>query len=517
MTKQIRAAAICRVSTPEQLDNGSLNRQHEAVLKAANELGVVIPDDYWWSGNVSSKKGTNLDRTDLKEIIRQCKKDKTIRYVIVDEPDRFMRSIDEAAYFEVIFRRIGVTVWYACDAELNKGSLASKLFKFTKYLSAEGSNDDRIRQSIDGQTSALKEGRWTFAPKPGYKRGYERGIPEIHPVRGIALQKVLLDIVSKRVTPTQGLKDLNKSEFMTSGHSLYKMDKFRKIVTDPFYAGIVEINKQVKVRNENGLHEALITKEQHYKLIKIMDGKAKNQSGPRENGNPKYPANGTVCDNCLNKRNGRFVGFDHTNGKSPKIYEKYRCRSCNRYLTRQEMHRGIVQQFKDNPITKEGREEFLAALRIVWKQRVAQAEQEAHRINHKIKALNQAIERQVTDMSDPSNIELKARIQQSILQKEQEIETLDEQLEELEKKSDVVWQKFLRFSFDFAENMGATFLEATPENRERCKQIMFPAGFCVNENKKVYTLEISPLITLVGNKKALAKDAKTHMVRVTGL
>ena len=513
MTKQIKAVAICRVSTPEQLDNGSLNRQREAVIKAANELGVGIPDDYWWSGNVSSKKGTNLNRTDLKEIIRQCKKDKSIGFVIVDEPDRFMRSIDEAAYFEVTFRELGVTVWYACDPELNKGSLSSKLLKFTKYLSAEGSNDDRIRQSIDGQTTALNEGRWTFAPKPGYKRGYERGIPEVHPVRGIVLQKVLLDIVNKRVTPTQGLKDLNNSEFMTTGHSMYKMDKFRKIVTDPFYAGIVEIDKQVKVRNENGLHEPLITKEQHHKLVKIMDGKLKNQSGPRKNGNPKYPANNiTVCDNCLYRKNGRFVGFDHTNGKTSKIYERYRCRSCGLYLTLDEMHQGIMQQFRNNPITKEGRQEFLAALRIVWKQRIAQAQQETNRVNHKIKSLNDTIDRQVDDMSDPGNVNLKDRIQKSILQKEREIEALGDQLEELQKKSDANWQKFLRFAYGFAENMGFSFLEASSENRERCKQIMFPAGFYVNQAKIIYTPEISPLITLLPKKKSTEVLNNSHLV-----
>ena len=40
--------------------------------------------------------------------------------------------------------------------------------------------------------------------------------------------------------------------------------------------------------------------------------------------------------------------------------------------------------------------------------------------------------------------------------------------------------------------------------------MIFPAGFYVTENKKVYTPEVSPLITLV------SKD-KVQMVRVTGL
>lgn len=239
MPKQVLAIALCRVSSIEQLENNSLNRQREAVLKAAEELSVTIPDDGWWSGSVSSKRGTNVERRDLQEMIDRCKREKRIKYVIVDEPDRFMRSIDEAAYFEVTFRQLGVTVWYASDPELNKGDLASKLLKFTKYLSAEGSNEERQNKSIAGQTKALLEGRYPFSPKPGYKRGYERGIQEKRQPHADILRSCFLDILARKMTPTQALIKFNKSDFFAGGKAQYKMDKFRKIVTDPFYAGIV--------------------------------------------------------------------------------------------------------------------------------------------------------------------------------------------------------------------------------------------------------------------------------------
>lgn len=281
MPRQTHAIALCRVSSSEQLENNSLNRQRDAVMKAAQELDASIPDDYWWSGSVSSKRGTNLNREDLLWALELCKKDKSIKFVIVDEPDRFMRSINEAAYFEVSFSMLGVTVWYASDPQLNKGDLPSKLLKFTKYLSAEGSNEERQNKSIAGQTKALVEGRYPFSPKPGYKKGYEAGIQELHEVRAPILKAILEDIAAKRVTPTEALIRLNASQFMKS-HSPYKMDKFRIIVIDPFYAGIVEVRKQVNVRNEKGLHQPLITKDQHRELLEIMENKKKTQSGPRK-------------------------------------------------------------------------------------------------------------------------------------------------------------------------------------------------------------------------------------------
>lgn len=384
MSKKELAIASCRVSTPEQEKNNSLSRQHDNVDEVAKELGVTIVK--YWSGNQSSKRGTNVNRTDIKEMLAFCKQNKQVKYLIVDEPDRFMRSIDEAAYFEVSFRQLGVTVWYASDPELNKGDLASKLLKFTKYLSAEGSNEERIHKSISGQTTALNAGRYPFHPKAGYMRGMKKGVPEVHPVRGVALREVFIRIVEHTVTPTEGLIELNKSDY-TLDRAPLKMDKFRKIATDPFYAGIVEIDKQVKVRNEKGKHEPLITLEQHQELLRIFDAKKKTQTGPRKNGNPKFPLNRiTLHDTCLELKNkGKFVGYDHGNGKNPNlVYAKYRCRSCGLYLTRDELHPKVIQLFNDNPITEGGTNDFIEALDVVWKKKEAQARQDSARISHKI-------------------------------------------------------------------------------------------------------------------------------------
>jgi DNA invertase Pin-like site-specific DNA recombinase len=513
MSKQL-AIALCRVSTTEQIENNSLSRQREAVLKAAAELDVTIPDDCWWSGSVSSKSGTNVDRKDLNLMIDRCKKDKRIKYVIVDEPDRFMRSIDEAAFFEVTFRQLGVTVWYASDPELNKGDLAAKLLKFTKYLSAEGSNEERQRKSINGQTKALQEGRYTFCPKPGYMKGDESGIHKPHPVRGPALQKVLLDIATKRVTPTQGLIDLNNSDFMT-GHSLYKMDKFRKIATDIYYAGGVAIDRQVKVHNLNGLHKPLITLEQHNELVRIFESKKKNQTGPRKNGNPKYPVNNIVhCDVCEGKQYNRIVGVGITNGKSSKVYEKYRCRACRRALARDEMHDRIAKQFKDNPITEAGVTDFTKALNIVWKRRESENQQEAVRLRHKLSKLHETISQQVEAATDPENAMIKTEILAQIAKRKEEAQDIEDHLHGLTQKAEEDYERFLKFAFNFASDMSQKFLDpiTSQENRLRCKQIIFPAGFRLDADKNVYTQEISPLITLVGNKKARANDAQAHLV-----
>ncbi len=517
MAKTILAIANCRVSSVEQLENNSLNRQRAAVLEAANELGAIIPDDGWWSGSVSSKRGKNVERKDLQEMIAYCKKDKRVKYLIVDEPDRFMRSIDEAAYFEVTFKTLGVQVWYASDPELNKGDLASKLLKFTKYLSAEGSNEERQHKSIAGQTKAIMEGRFPFPAKPGYKRGYQRAIHEVDRARGPALKSILIRIADGLITPTQGLKELNQSPFIKAGGAAYKMDKFRKVLTDPYYAGILEMDKQVKVRNENGLHEPLITKEQHYRLVRIMSDKKKNQSGPRKNGNPKYPmSNQVTCSKCFGKTaKSRVVGFDNHNGKNKqRIYERYRCRSCGQYMTRDDLHGQVSQQFSKRHFTDDSMQDFREALDIVWQRKQGQLTQDINRTQHKIASLRISISEQVEAATDPSNALIKADILESIARKKEEIASLEGMLSKTKESADEQYDKFLVFAFDFVNNMGDRFFEISRENRLRCKQLLFPKGFFIDENKKVYTPEISILYRLTGNKKDPSNLEKSSMVRV---
>jgi DNA invertase Pin-like site-specific DNA recombinase len=521
MSKVIRAIALCRVSSTEQLKNNSLKRQKDAITKAAKELNVVIPKEYWWSGSVSSLKGKNLTRKDISEIQAQCKKDKSVKYILVDEPDRFMRSVDEAIFFEVTFRNIGVTIWYASDPELNKGDLSAKLLKFTKYLTAEGSNEERQRKSISGQVKALMEGRYPFNPKPGYMRGQLKAIPEVHPVRGPALQKVLLDIVNKRVTPSQGLVNLNHSAFMKDGHAPYKMDKFRKIVIDPFNAGVVESDKQVRFRNENGLHEKLITLQQHQELVRIMDTKKKNQNGPRKGGNRKFPLNViTAHDICIDKKNkGKLVGFDHGNGHSKALkYEKYRCRTpgCGKYWTREEAHNGVVELFDAYTLSDKGSMELIRALDIVWKRNEAETELEVNSLRRQIKTLTVAIEQQVEAAIDPSNRNIKDNILLSIDKKKNTVGGLENKVHELVSLKDHDKASFLDFALSFINDMGSHFLETSKENRLRCKQIVFPNGFRINSSGKVYTTQISPLYRLATKKKDAEASDMALMVPDSG-
>lgn len=522
MSSKDKALALCRVSSVEQLANNSLNRQRESVARCANELNVEIPKDGWWSGSVSSKRGTNVTRKDLIEILERCKRDKHIKYLIVDEPDRFMRSVDEAAYFEVSLGMLGVRVWYASDPELNTQSLQAKLLKFTKFFSAEGSNDERQRKSINGQVKAMQEGRYTFHPKAGYckKLGNRAGVHVVHPT-GRILQSILVELSENRLTPTQALVKLNRSEF-TKNHLLYKMDKFRKIATDPYYAGILEMDKQVKVRNEYGLHEPILTKEQHLILVDLFERKKKNQTGPRKNGNPKYPLNNLVThSSCSNKKYGRFVGIDLNNGKNKnRIYEKYRCRACRKCISRTVLHEKVTDCFQQNVITQKNKSRLIDALREAWSQDELEVKNRILSLSNKKQSLERSLEQKIDAVVNPKYEHLSDRLMDSITTLEAEIREIDTQIAVLRNNKENDWDDFLAFAFDFIDKTGKFFLDSSvvsQENRLRCKQIIIPAGFCIDDNENVYTPEVSIIYRLAGNKKDAGASQKSLMVRVRRL
>lgn len=521
MSKEVLAIALCRVSSIEQLQNNSLKHQKDNVFKAADSLGATIPSDGIWEGQQSSKQGVNFNRKDLLQMFEYCKQHPRVRYLIVQEVDRFMRSAEEQTYWYVRFwYELKVRVWYADKPELNEDTHVASLLRFMEGWRAGGSNVERINKSINGQTAALKEGRWTFVPKPGYMKGKITGIPDVHPVRGKELQRNLKRLAAGYVSPTKALIELNKSDF-TKNHAPYKMDKYRKIATDIFYAGTIEMNAQVKVSGVKGLHEPLITLEEHYRLIEIFDNKPKYQIGPKRNGNPKFPLNNLMeHESCVDLKNkGRLVGFDHTNGKYVKIYQKYRCRSCNQYWHKEDVDKEIIDLFDRYEMSCDTQRKIIKALEIVWLKDNENKVHEQRSIRLAMVNLEKTIEQKVESATDDTNRAIKDDILKIIDKKKAELSSLELQLEKLTSQEEEDKREFMEFALSFIQETGKHFLDPyiTKEYRMVCKQMLFPAGIYINPSGKVYTPEVSVFFRGEIKKKDAEASDNSHLVRVRRL
>lgn len=201
----------------------------------------------------------------------------------------------------------------------------------------------------------------------------------VAPEIGDLMKSILIKLSAGLLSLPESLAEYNNSNYVRSGkHCGYKMDKWRKIVTDPYYAGVVEMNRQVKARNEHGLHDPIITLEEHIRIVEIVAKRKKNQAGPRKNGNPDFPLNTiTLCEKCYKKElefgrtgrhnRGKFVGFKHGNGRTNKVYKRYRCRVCGHSILRDELHGEVRKLLSLLDFTASGRRYLEEALNRVWK------------------------------------------------------------------------------------------------------------------------------------------------------
>jgi len=504
------AIALCRVSTHEQRLSNSLNRQEESVLKAAGELGVEV--DRWWSGDVSSKAGTNVKRKDLNEMIDYCKNHKKVKYLIVDEPDRFMRSVDEAFYFEVTFRQLGVTVWYASDNNLNSGDLMAKLLKFSKYFPAEGSNVERQTKSITGHQKAIREGRYTFPVKPGYIKGDEPGVHVPHPITFKPFQNALKEVLSSLYEPREALTRLNQSEF-TKVHAAWNMTKFRHFAIDPYYAGIVSMDKQVKQQNINGLHQAVISLEEHEELLRIFTGKFKSR-GAKKQYNPDFPMNKImVCGDCEGRI--KFTGSIKNNGynrKKTSYYLKYECRRCHKSYHRDLVHEEISKRLHEIQYTGNQRKEFEEALAIVWKQKQKDKLQTIKTIQERTDKLKSTKSKLIIEMAKADE-EYKQDFKEEIDRIKTQISDNEVNVKGYDKlENDLI--EFVKFGLEYTNTLMDDYWQLDYEDRLRCQQLILPGGISFNSHKKVGTDKISSLYFFEPNKKDLRFSRKSLMVEL---
>src|SRR6185437_5359014 len=152
------AVALCRVSTSKQrIEGASLEAQEISVYECASYLDASI--EKIWSLDTSSRKGKNIARKDLNEIFEYCKRNKKIRYFIVDEADRFMRSLEEAFWWKVQFKMINVYLAYAKMPEItHEDNPMSVMREMMAYFQAEASNHERITKTTDKMQAKIMAG-----------------------------------------------------------------------------------------------------------------------------------------------------------------------------------------------------------------------------------------------------------------------------------------------------------------------------------------------------------------------
>lgn len=489
-----KAIALCRVSTSKQrIEGSSLEAQEARVNDCASYLDVDIKQ--LWSLDTSSRKGKNLARKDLNEMYDACKHDKTIRYIIVDEADRFMRSMEEAYWWKVQFKMIGVYLAYANMPEItHEDNPMAVMREMMAFFQAEVSNHERITKTTDKMQAKIKAGYYPGMAHQGYMKS---DVPSLHVPREpqwsllkAAIHKILYEAYSL----SEALDWLNNNGYRLLGGGLLDMHKFKAILKEPYYAGIVRMSNWDVVR-KNALHKAMISEDEHERLVAIVSGKRKKFTVHKYN--PLFLASNIVeCADCLaeQRKEAKLVGYRHHNGKpehTRKFYERYRCRGCNRNNLKSVVHSELDKVFDRTELVVDDQGMFLEAMRKVWRADVTNSMEVVTRLKQKLTTLTQEKDNLVRTMA--SNPDLADDFKNSIASIKSEIEAVENEIAEMS-SIEADFEEFMAFALDYVKHFKDNWWGAeSPDDRIRLKELLYPDGLAITREGKVLTPRLSPI------------------------
>lgn len=494
-----KAIALCRVSTKGQELDGNLEPQKENVEKAANVLGADLVKI--WALAVSSRKGKNVNRKDLLEMHDYCKRYRSVKYLIVDEVDRFMRSIDEYYWWKMEFKQIGVRLIHANRPDIDPDDDRAVFDELIDVYRAEQSNNERIKKTPEKMKSKLYAGYYPSNPHTGYKKSDTPGLHIPDEPNWSAMRKAFKAMAAGELDINEGLKQALTDGLRTknygpkaAGGRKIDMYRWKNLMIDPYYCGkIVFANWELGEKDIEGLHQPMITREEHDILVALVKNKGKRFTVNRNN--PEFlMSNEADCARCVlsDCKHPRLVGYWQNNGASKgyKRYRRYRCRECDLGVRQEALHEQVTNELSDLLLTTEQREKLKEHAHKAW------AAYEKERIERSRIALGN-----VAILKDK-----KSKLINSLVDNPDYAEDIKEELEQIknriieaEKAADEAqdfekdFDEFIGYAFDILDNLGDKWWKLDKETMRIYKQMLFPAGIQLLPDKKVYISKISPI------------------------
>lgn len=501
MTKS-KAIALCRVSTKKQrLEGSSLEAQEIRVYQCAEYLDTQI--EKLWSLDTSSRKGKNVARKDLNEMFEYCKQHKAIKYIIVDEADRFMRDMKTAYWWKVQFELIGVSLAYASMPEItHEEDPMAVMREMMGFFQAEASNHERITKTTDKMQAKIMAGYYPGMVHQGYKTSKVKSLHVPREPQWSLLKVAMKKILYEHCSLDEALIWLNDNGYKLQGGGQLDMWKLKRILKEPYYAGIITFSNW-NVVNKNGLHKAMITEEEHNRLVEIVSGR-KNKFKVHQY-NPLFKASNIVeCADCVQEgqHQTRLVGYRHHNNKpdhTRRFYERYRCRGCGKNVLKDVLHTQLDEVFDNTELIVDGDGLFIDGLRKAWRTEVTNTMQTIARLKQRTSSLITEKDSLVRSMA--SNPDLTDDIKASIASIKLEIDSTQKEIDKTSSVEDD-FERFVRFAIDYTDNLRSNWwaLES-PDDRIRLKQLVYIDGLTISREGKVLTPTLSPIYRYKTAKK----------------
>ncbi|MDD5098127.1 MAG: recombinase family protein [Candidatus Pacebacteria bacterium] len=259
------ALIYCRVSTEEQAREGySLDAQEKFCGRFAEHSGYKIISTYRDEG----KSGTTIDRPALQEMLSRCQEDKSIKAVLVQETDRLARGTGIHLAIKAILKKADIKLISVAQPMLDdspEGNMIDTIIASVNQFQS----DLNSRKTKKGMQEKFESGWWPGLAKLGYLNKEVNGekITVSDPERWHLIRDALKMYLTGNYSAVEIADILYEKGLVARQGKKICNGIMINILKDPFYAGIMNWNKQER----KGNHEPMITPAQHKNIITIMD------------------------------------------------------------------------------------------------------------------------------------------------------------------------------------------------------------------------------------------------------
>jgi DNA invertase Pin-like site-specific DNA recombinase len=518
MSNVNQAVALCRISSEDQKKGHSLEAQETSVKRVADELEVDLVKT--WTGVQSSLKGKNFGRKDLEEILRFCRQNKNVKYVLVDMVNRLMREMKVMIYYTVVFDQIGVK-FYFCDPgqhHLNRDDQLSQLMLIIEGYKAEQDNVTRRETTVARMKARYQAGYYISHPHSGYKKSSVAGLHVPDQPRFSILQKGCKKIIYETYTAPQAVQWINSEGYRTVGGKKLDINHFEEFIVDQYYCGIINIKTEGWPRGVKGVHEPMLSVREHELLLAAL---SKRNPRIRYKHNPDFPiANLLRHYECRGKgKYEKFCGHNFNRGKRKSGRQRplkpvYDCRDCRQRIDRDRVHDAVASYFAGLSFMPTD-DKFQRALVRVWRLQRGSVVERLNSLQASRRDIENKKREATTEYINTKDEIIKASIMDIIHEHDKSLIEIDRQILAC-KATDSQSGEFVNFAMDFVRNIRDKWWELSFEEKKRGEQIIFNGQFYMDNSTKVHTPQLSPIFRLGTSKKDLDGSSFSHLVELVG-
>lgn len=352
MSKE-NACGYCRLSDRSETSS-SIASQKKRIQEYCERYDLNLLQIFVDDG----KSGWTFDRPGFIQLESFCKKANKVRYLIIPHFDRFSRADPiDAMVKERHFRdKLGVKVLQV--SEPPETNTENGTYQMLRFLQAFASNEERnriVERVKTGIRYKRLQGYYSGSAPYGYKNARDdsgKAVIVIDEQRA-AIVRLMFQLYLKGYSITEVKKAAMEKGFAQKGNSIPQ-----RILSSCVYAGLISIPATANQPSKTvkGVHKAIITENQFWKVQQMMGGKKFTKSV-----RPEVPLRGVLkCNICgrpmtaapSKSRNGTyhwyyFCNYDRKeNYSAKKLHEQL-----SQILDALSLSPDAMQELRNNLVT----------------------------------------------------------------------------------------------------------------------------------------------------------------------